>query len=63
MTNSAWVSEKLDETIVISASDHALIFTEVDSVDMGSICTFWEDTVDEPSELAVTRSPVSSCGV
>lgn len=63
VTNSAWVSEKLDETVVISTRDEGLILIEVNSVDMGSISAFWEDTINEPSELGVTRSPNGSCGI
>ena len=54
MTDSAWISEELDETIIISTCDQGLNVIKVDSIDVGSICTLWEDTINEPSELGMT---------
>lgn len=63
VANSAWISEELNKTVVISCSDQALIFTKIDSVDVSTIGAFWEDTIDEPTKFGVTRSPVGSCGI
>lgn len=63
MTLSAWVSEQSDKSIVITDGDCCLIFTHVHTVDVGSISTRWEDSVNAPSEFAVTGGPVGTSGV
>ena len=62
-TFSARVSEELDKSIIVTGSDQRLVFVEVNSVDMSSVCALWEDSVDQPSELAVTSSPVGTSGI
>ena len=60
---SAWVSEKLDETVIVTGGDERLVLVEVDTIDMGSISSSWEESVNGPSELAVTGLPDGSSGV
>jgi hypothetical protein len=60
---SAWVSEKLNKTVIVTGSNQGLILTHVNSIDMGSISTFWENTIDAPSEFAMSSCPISTCGV
>lgn len=62
-TFSAWVSEELDQTVVVTGCDEALIWACVDAIDVTSICSSWEEAVDCPAELAVLRCPDGACGV
>lgn len=54
---SAWVSEDLDEAIIVTSSNQRLVLITVDTIDMGTISSFWEDSVDAPAELAMLGSP------
>jgi len=55
---SAWVSEELDEAVVVTAGDKALVFIKVYTVDMSSISASWEDTINKPSKLGMLCSPL-----
>jgi hypothetical protein len=62
-TLSGGVSEKLDETVVITTRDKSLGFIHINSIDVSSISSLGENSINEPSELAVLRAPFSTGGV
>ena len=60
---SAWVSEDLDEAEVVTTGNQRLVLARVDTVDVGTVSSPWEDSVDAPAKLAVLGGPISSGGV
>ena len=58
-----WVSVCADETIIITGSNEFLIFGHGARVDMGTITTWWEDTLNIPSKFTGLIRPNSSNGV
>lgn len=60
---SAWVSEEGYESIVVTNGNGGLVFAHVDTIDVGTISSRWEDSINAPSKLAVACSPVGSSGV
>ena len=55
-----WVSVCADETVIITGGDEFLILSHGARVDMGTITTWWEDTLNVPSEFASLVGPNSS---
>ena len=58
-----WVSVCADETVIITGSNEFLIFGHGARVDMGTITTWWEDTLNIPSKFTGLVRPNSSNGV
>jgi hypothetical protein len=58
-----WVSVSADKTVIITGGDEFLILGHGARVDMGTITTWWEDTLNVPSEFASLVGPNSSDGV
>ena len=63
VSDSAWISKSGNESEIITASDKRLVLVEINTVDVGSIGSLGEDTVDEPSEFGVASCPDSAGGV
>jgi hypothetical protein len=57
VTFSAWVSVKTNEAEVISGSDEILVFAHGHRVDVSTVCSFREDTLNTPSELGCLVAP------
>ena len=58
-----WVSVSADETVIITGGDQFLILGHGASVDMGTITTWWEDTLNVPSKFTGLVSPNGSNSV
>jgi len=58
-----WVSVCADKTVIITGSDEFLIFGHGARVDMGTITTWWEDTLNIPSKFTGLVGPNSSNSV
>lgn len=56
---SAWISEKLYETVVVTCSDKCLVLRSVNPIDMSSISALREETIDTPPKLAMLTGPNS----
>jgi len=62
-TVSGRVSEELDETVIITASDEVSILGSADTVDVSTISTAGEDTLNIPAELGSLGGPNGTSGV
>jgi len=62
-SKSARVSEDVDETVVITSSNEHTALGSVNSIDVSTIGSTWEDNFNVPAELAGIASPLSSSSV
>ena len=53
----AWVSEQFDHSEIITSSEDLAIWRSFTSVDVRAIGTWWEDTLDWPSERTTPSVP------
>ena len=52
------VPVEVDETPVIGSYHYFLAFGSFQSVHMGSVCSWWEDTLHPPSQFAAVGGPL-----
>jgi len=60
---SSRISEEGYKSIIVTNGDGGLVLAHVDSVDMSTIGTRWENSIHVPSEFAVASLPVGAGGV
>lgn len=59
MSDSARISEYINETVVISSCDQVSIVRELHTVDVRAVSARRENSVNEPSELSSVSGPFS----